>query len=78
MPQGKDPDKVIDESPDLWQNLVEQALPMLDFAFETIISKIDFNKAKDKSLAIQKLLPLVYEIKDPVRQAHYVQKLARR
>lgn len=78
LPQGKDPDKVIDESPDLWQNLVEQALPMLDFAFETIISKIDFNKAKDKSLAIQKLLPLVYEIKDPVRQAHYVQKLARR
>ena len=78
LPQGKDPDKVIDENPDLWQNLVEQALPMLDFAFETIISKIDFNKAKDKSLAIQKLLPLVYEIKDPVRQAHYVQKLARR
>jgi len=78
LPQGKDPDKVIDESPDIWQNLVEQALPMLDFAFETIISKIDFNKAKDKSLAIQKLLPLVYEIKDPVRQAHYVQKLARR
>ena len=78
LPQGKDPDKVIAESPDLWQNLVEQALPMLDFAFETIISKIDFNKAKDKSLAIQKLLPLVYEIKDPVRQAHYVQKLARR
>jgi len=78
LPQGKDPDKVIDESPDLWQNLVEQALPMLDFAFETIISKIDFNKAKDKSLAIQKLLPLVYEIKDPIRQAHYVQKLARR
>jgi len=78
LPQGKDPDKVIDESPDLWQNLVEQALPILDFAFATIISKIDPNKAKDKSLAIQKLLPLVYEIKDPVRQAHYVQKLARR
>jgi len=76
MPQGKDPDEVISEDPTLWQNLVEEALPMLDFAFETIISKVDFNKAKDKSLAIQKLLPLIYGIKDRVQQSHYVRKLA--
>jgi len=77
LPRGKDPDEVIGEDPTLWQNLVEQAPPMLDFAFHSVISKVDNNKVKDKSLAIQKLLPLVGEIKDPLRQAHYRQKLAR-
>jgi len=77
LPRGKDPDEVIGENPTLWENLVEQAPSMLDFAFHSVISKVDINKVKDKSLAIQKLLPLVGEIKDPLRQAHYRQKLAR-
>ncbi len=76
MPQGKDPDEVISEDLALWQSLVEKALPVLDFAFETVISKVDINKAKDKSLAVQKLLPLVCEIKDPIQQSHYIRKLA--
>jgi DNA primase len=50
---------------------------MLEFALEAVTSKVDVNKAADKSLAIQKLLPLLYEIKDPIIQAQYVQKMAR-
>ncbi len=77
LPPGKDPDEVIREDPSLWQKLVEQAMPILDFAFQSIISKVDINKAKDKSLAVQKLLPSIHEIKDPVQQSHYLRKLAR-
>jgi DNA primase len=77
LPLGKDPDEVIREDPALWQKLVEQAMPILDFAFQSVISKVDINKAKDKSLAVQKLLPSIYEIKDPVQQSHYLKKLAR-
>lgn len=76
LPSGKDPDEVIIETPKLWQSMVTQALPILEFALETVINKVDFNKAEDKSLAIQKLLPLLYEVKDPIRQAQYVQKMA--
>ncbi len=76
LPQGKDPDDVIEESPSTWQNLVQEALPSLDFAFQVTISKLDLNKAKDKSTAAQKLLPLISEITDPIYQAHYIQKLA--
>jgi DNA primase len=77
LPPGKDPDEVIRKDPDLWQKLVEQAMPILDFAFQSVISKADVNKAKDKSLAVQKLLPSIDEIKDPVQQSHYLRKLAR-
>jgi DNA primase len=77
LPPGKDPDEVIGEDTALWQKLVEQAMPILDFAFQSVISKVDINKARDKSLAVQKLLPSIYEIKDPVQQSHYLKKLAR-
>ena len=77
LPPGKDPDEVIREDPALWQKLVEQAMPILDFAFQSVVSKVDINKAKDKSLAVQKLLPTIYDIKDPVQQSHYLKKLAR-
>lgn len=76
LPSGKDPAEVIIETPKLWQGMVTQALPILEFALEAVVSKVDFNKAEDKSLAIQKLLPLLYEVKDPIRQAQYVQKMA--
>ena len=77
LPAGKDPDEVIREDPALWQQLVERAMPILDFAFQSVISKVDINKAKDQSLAIQKLLPTIYEIKDYTIQNSYVEKLAR-
>jgi DNA primase len=77
LPPGKDPDEVIGEDLTLWQKLVEQAMPIMDFAFQSVISKVDINKARDKSLAVQKLLPSIYGIKDPVQQSHYLKKLAR-
>jgi len=76
LPPGKDPDEVIGEDTALWQRLVEQALPVIDFALEIVINKVDINKARDKSVALQKLLPLIHEIKDLVQQGHYVRKLA--
>jgi DNA primase len=77
LPPGKDPDEVIKGAPPLWEKLVGQAIPILDFAFQSVISKVDINKARDKSVAVQKLLPSIYEIKDPVQQSHYLRKLAR-
>jgi DNA primase len=77
LPPDKDPDEVIGEDPALWQKLVEQAIPILDFAFQSVISKVDINKAKDKSQAVQKLLPSISEIKDPTQKFHYVERLAR-
>jgi DNA primase len=79
LPPGKDPDDVIREDPALWERLVEQAMPIMDFAFKSVISKVDINKAKDKSLVVQKLQPLIYEIekKDLTQYFHYVEKLAR-
>jgi DNA primase len=55
---------------------LEEALPIVDYTFNMVTAGLDLNTAKDKSLAVDKLLPIVDGIKDMVRQAHYLQKLA--
>ena len=77
LPSGKDPDEVIGENPALWEKLVEKAMPVMDFAFQSVLGKIDVDRARDKSLAIQKLVPLIYEMSDLTQRFHYVDKLAR-
>jgi len=76
LPQGKDPDDVIKESAQSWNNLLEQAIPVIDFTFNMVASGLDLTTARDKSFAADRLLPIIMEIKDVVRQAHYLQKLA--
>lgn len=76
MPAGKDPDDVIRDDTRTWQRLLDEAPPIIDFTFDTATAKVDLNTARGKSLAVDKLLPIIAEIKNPVRQAHYLQKLA--
>ncbi len=76
MPEGEDPDDVIRGNTDNWRELVNQATPLVDFLFRKTTVKLDLNTARDKSLAVDKLLPVVAGINDPIRQAHYIQKLA--
>jgi DNA primase len=76
LPSGKDPDDVIRKEATMWQNLLEEALPVVDYTFNMVTAELDLTTAKDKTLAVGKLLPIIAEIEDPVRQAHYLQKLA--
>ncbi len=77
LPRGKDPDDVIKEDVKIWQNLLEEALPIVDYTFNMVTSELDLNTAKGKSLAVEKIGPIVDGIKDTVRRVHYLQKLAR-
>jgi DNA primase len=80
-PKGKDLDDIIKDvikgDASQWQNLIMDAKPMVDFIFETTVAKMNLTSAKDKSTAVEKLLPLLFEMKDPLRQAHYLERLAR-
>jgi len=76
MPQGRDPDDVIKEDPQNWPKLLAEALPIVDFTFDQALAGLDLTTAKGKSLATDRLFPVIDEIKDDTRQAHYLQKLA--
>ncbi len=74
---GKDPDDIIKQDTELWKRLIAEALPVLDYTFNVTAPNFDLTTARGKSALSDKLLPVISEIKDPVRQAHYLQKLAR-
>ncbi len=77
LPEGKDPDDVIKGNAKIWQQLAEGALPIVDYTFNVVSSKLDLTTARDKSLAADKLLPIIAEIKDNIRRDHYLRKLTK-
>jgi DNA primase len=76
LPEGKDPDDVIRGSLEEWEKLAGGAAPLLDFLFSRTTAGLDLTTARDKSAAAERLLPVVAGMNDPVRQSHYLQKLA--
>ena len=77
LPQNKDPDDVIKEDASQWQKLIMDTKPMIDFIFQSVTAKVDLASARDKSSAVEKLLPLLFQMENPLRQAYYVEMLAR-
>lgn len=76
LPGGKDPDDVIRQDAKIWQKLLEEALPVIDYTFNMVTAKLDLTTAKGKSLAADSLFPIIDGIKDELRLDHYMTKLS--
>jgi DNA primase len=76
LPRGKDPDEVIREGPEEWHRLVEEAVPVMDYFFDAVISKVDLSHESGKSEAVEQLLPLVSTIEDSVEEELYLRRLS--
>jgi len=77
VPGGKDPDELVRESPDSWRELVEKATPVTDFAIEKTVSKLDMKAARDKSLAVNSVMPIIARVRDDIRRDHYLTQLSK-
>lgn len=77
LPAGKDPDQMIREDPESWPQIIEGARPVIDHYFQLVTDDLDLSSPQNKSIAEQRLSPIIRSIGDKIQQAHYVQKLAR-
>ena len=77
MPEGRDPDDVVRQDPELWRQIIDQAKPLVDFYFTAVVSQIDLNSAREKGAAVAELAPLIAELNDETEREHYVQRLSR-
>ena len=75
--EGRDPDEVIRSDPENWPALLASAQPLLDYKFEAVSSALDLSQPRQRSQAVEELLPLLTAIGDRIVQAHYLQRLAR-
>jgi len=76
LPEGKDPDSVIKEDARAWQDLLGKALPIMDYTFNMTTASLDLSTARDKSLAADRLLPIIADLKNYTSIDHYLGKLA--
>lgn len=77
LPQGKDPDEVIRESPEAWRAVLNEAKPLMDFWFEEVPKRFDLANPKQRTLMAKELARVIRIIEDPIVRAHYVQRLSR-
>jgi DNA primase len=76
LPEGKDPDELLRRQPDVWNQLVEDAVPFLDFYIDAVTSGVDLNDPRAKSAAFQRIAPLLRQIGDQVTQQHYLGRIS--
>jgi len=76
LPTGKDPDEVILQDTRQWQTLVDQAVPVIEYAVNVIATKFDLKTTQGKTEMVSKLLPIISGAKNIARQDLYLTRLS--
>ena len=76
LPQGKDPAEIILESPQEWATIVNAAVPLMDYLYSALASRIDLREPQGKARFAELLFPLIAASPDPFQQDYYFQRLA--
>jgi DNA primase len=76
LPGGKDPDEVIKEDPQNWKTQVEKSIPVIEYTIRVITARLDLKSIQGKTEAVNKILPIIAQVKAGTRQYQYLTKLA--
>ena len=77
LPEGRDPDDIIRQNADAWQELINTATPLVDYYFGIVANQYDLDSARGKGEAVAELTPLIAELGDEAELQHYIQRLSR-
>ena len=77
LPEDKDPDEVVQEDPVLWEQLIDQAQPIVVHVMKTLAEGQDINDPKVKTEIAQQVIPLIQDLPNAIERDTYIQQLAR-
>lgn len=77
LPQGQDPDDVVNEAPEKWEALIEAAQPIVSHVMNTLTANQDINDPKVKTAVAGQVMPLIQDLPNAIERDTYVQQLAR-
>jgi DNA primase len=69
LPDGKDPDEVVRESPDTWTSVIGAAKPLVDYLIGHHAERFDLKTAAGRIGFVEAVMPSIRDIADPLRQA---------
>ena len=73
---GKDPDELIRLDPSRWSRLIAEAVPVVDFLLRAEAQRLDLSTTEGKALAVERLMPMIYGIRNWADQDRYFKRLA--
>src|SRR5947208_666320 len=71
LPQGKDPDEVIRETPDLWREAVRTPDPILTYLIDYHASRFDVRAPEGRKRLVDAVMPALRRVADPVLRDTY-------
>jgi DNA primase len=77
LPEGMDPDDVVNRDPDHWQELVNRSRPVVAHVMDTLAKDQAMDDPKVKSAIASQVLPLIDDIPNPIERDTYLQRLSR-
>ena len=77
LPEGLDPDEVVNRNPQEWSAIVENARPIVIHVMETLSVGRDMDDPKIKTDIAARVMPLIKDIPSPIERDTYRQRLAR-
>ena len=77
MPDGLDPDEIVQRDREQWKSLIENAQPIVIHVMDQLAAGRDLEDAKVKSEIARQVLPLIEDLPNPVERDTYRQRLAR-
>ncbi len=78
LPEGRDPDEVIRETPDLWREAVRVPQPILAYLIDTQAERVDLKTPEGRKRLVDAVLPTLRRVTDPILRDSYLQVLAKR
>lgn len=73
IPDGKDPDEIVLESPEIWKKCISNAKPVVEYAIEDILSQFNMNDVQGRSDGINAIIPILLALSDPVKRDFHIQ-----
>ncbi len=68
LPDGKDPDEVVRESPADWEAAVAGAKPLVEYLIEHHASRFDLKTSSGRIGFVEAVMPAIRDIADPLRR----------
>ncbi len=79
LPDGaKDPDELIQQGVELWQQALDRALPVVEWILDQYSAREDMTTAAGKRAFTTAGLAVVRTLRDPVEQEFYLKEIAKR
>ncbi len=68
LPEGKDPDEVVRESPALWEAAIARAKPLVEYLIEHHAGRFDLKTSSGRIGFVEAVMPAIRDIADPLRR----------